>query len=171
MGVQVDSIRKLDLGTDNYQLHRVMPAQLSPFWPRVKEAIARSLPHSATVDELVLSSIMRKIMLSEMVLWVLLRVEKEEEPRIAMVLLLAFTSQLGMEEYKNLFIYALAGLEPHTPETVWERVYKALLEYGRMTGCKKLCGVTKDPQLLALYQRLQPGLDVEMRDLSFNLEG
>lgn len=171
MGAQVDEIVKLELGSEVHELHRVMPAQVPAFWPVTKQAIALSMPPTETVDEQMLASIMRKIMGGEMVLWLLVRKEEGKELGISMVLLLAFTAQLGFEGYKNLLVYALASMDDSISEKTWVRVYEALLEYGKMTECKKLCGVSSDPQLLALFQRLQPGLNIERRELTMDLEG
>lgn len=170
MGVQIDHPKKLDLGVDNYQLHRVMPSQLAAFWPKTKLAIARSLPPTETVDETVMASIMKKIMQEDMVLWVLIRKEEGQEPRLSLVVLLAFVIQLGKEDYKNLLLYALAGMDESIPEETWGKVMQALVDYGKMTGCKNLVGVTKDPKILKLFRLFYPEQESEMRVLTKNLE-
>ena len=170
MGAQLSDIKELDLGVDKYQLHRVMPSQLPAFWPSTKDAIARSLPHTDTVDEQVLTNIMRKIMNEEMVLWILVKREEGKEPKISLVIVLAFVAQLGFEGYKNLLIYALAGMDAHIPNQTWGRVLDALAEYGRMTGCKNISAVTKDRWLLELFGEFFPDGEAEMRVLNRRLE-
>ena len=166
----VETVGRLDLGTEDYKLLKVPPAKLPEFWPQAKQAIARSLPEDTTVDEVSLGGIMEKLMTGEMDLWLLVKNKEGEAPSVEVAIVLAFVVQLGHEAYKNLLIYSLASFSDHIADKTWMRVWEALKEYGRMTGCKKLSMVSKDPRLLDLAARLLPEVDLSMRVINVELK-
>jgi len=144
-------------------LTKLLPEQVSKFWPIIKYSIEESLP--PTVDEH--PDKMNRILSSALSgitdVWALY--EKGEEIKLEAVALTKLIED-DVSGTKSLLIYCLYGYN-EVKEDEWEVGLKLLFKYAKANRCSRVVAYSSVPHLINMANKF--GADTDYTFISFDL--
>ena len=145
-------------------LVRLLPDQISKFWPIIKYAIEQSLPPIVGEHPDKMNRILSSALCGQLDVWV--SYNKGEDNKFEGIVLteLLFDEPSGT---KNLLIYCLYGYELVANES-WLQGLISLTKYAQSRQCNKIIAYTREGDLIDLAKSL--GGETDYTFISFNVD-
>jgi hypothetical protein len=127
---------------------QIWPSQLEPIWPTVWEHVSRAFPPHLTMKPETEANTLRSLLEGSLTLWVWL----DDTDRAGLLMILTPLYE-GVNDQRNLLVFALTSFEGFSFMANAQRVIKALQTYARAQGCGKLVAYTENPVIVKLTER------------------
>ena len=145
-------------------LTKLLPEQISKFWPIIKYAVEMSLPPIAGEHPDRMNRILASTLSGTTDVWA--SYTRGEENRFEGIVL----TRLGYDETSNtksLLIYCLYGYG-EVNRNSWLQAIELLAKYAKSKGCSRVTAYTSEPYIVKLATDL--GADVSYTFISFDLD-
>lgn len=143
---------------------KLLPDQISRFWPIVKYAIEESLPPTVGEHPDKMNRILSSTLSGGLDVWV--SYTRGDMIKINSIVLTKITYD-DASHTKNLLIYCLYGYGEITEES-WKEGFGALAKYARSKGCSKVTALSSIPYVIEVAKNL--GAETDYTFISFNLD-
>lgn len=144
-------------------LTRLLPDQISKFWPIIKYAIEESLPPIAHEHPDKMNRVLASALGGATDVWA--SYTRGEENRFEGIVL----TRLSYDETSNtksLLIYCLYGYE-EIDKGSWSQGLELLAKYAKLRGCSRIIAYTSEPYIIKLAKGL--GANIDYTFISFDL--
>ncbi len=144
-------------------LTKLLPEQISKFWPIIKYAVEESLPPLAKDHPDKMNRILSAALSGRLDVWA--SYEKAEKIRLEGIVVTSFVYD-DASGTKSLLIYCLYGYETASGGS-WFSGFDALKKYAKANKCSRIIAYSSNPDIIEIARRL--GADAEYTFISFNL--
>ena len=131
-------------------INRLMPDQISKFWPIIKYAVEQSLPPVVGEHPDKMNRILSSALCGEIDVWV--SYNKGENNKIEGIILTEFLFDMPSGT-KNMLIYCLYGYEEVSDES-WVYGISGLARYAESRQCSRIVTYTDVPYMINLAKQL-----------------
>jgi hypothetical protein len=145
-------------------LTKLLPDQISKFWPIIKYAVEQSLPPTVGDHPDKMNRILSGMLSGKLDVWASYR----KEEGVAKFDGIGVTQVLYDEasNTKSMLIYAIYAYEKTTPET-WSDAFEAVSKYAISKGCNRYVAYSSVPYVVDMAKQF--GADTSFTFLSFPL--
>ena len=145
-------------------LTKLLPDQISKFWPIIKYAVEQSLPPTVGDHPDKMNRILSGMLSGKLDVWASYR----KEEGVAKFDGIGVTQVLYDEasNTKSMLIYAIYAYEKTTPET-WSDAFETVSKYAISKGCNRYVAYSSVPYIVDMAKQF--GADTSFTFLSFPL--
>jgi spore germination protein YaaH len=143
-------------------LTKLLPDQISKFWPVVKYAVEQSLPPTVGEHPDKMNRMLSAMLRGELEVWVSYQ---HPENRFEAVVVTQFIYD-DASNMKNLLLYCVYGYS-NISESSWMEAWDAMNKYAKGTGCKMIVCYSANPFIVKQAQKF--GGDTSYTFISFNI--
>ncbi len=144
-------------------LTKLLPDQISEFWPIVKYAIEESLPPITNEHPDKMNRILSSALSGGLDVWVSYKKESEVKIGAVVVTKLVYDDASGTT---SLLIYCLYGYN-ELSEEAWREGFEALAKYTKSKGGSRMVAYSSIPHLTRIANKF--GANTEYTFISFDL--
>lgn len=145
-------------------LTKLLPDQISKFWPIVKYAIEESLPPIVGEHPDKMNRILSSTLSGVLEVWVLYKRKEDVKVDAVVVTKMGFDEASGT---KHMLIYCLYGYNEVT-NSDWGGGLEVLEKYAKSKNCNRIIAYSSIPHLIKLAKKL--GASAEYTFISFDLK-
>lgn len=143
---------------------RLLPEQVSKFWPIVKYAIEQSLPPVAGEGPEKMNSILSAALSGSLDVWASYKRSDDQVQLDAIVVTKLLSDNIS--GINSLLIYCLYGYEKISDDN-WKEGFEALATFAKDNKCSRIVAYSSAPVVVEWAKRL--GANTEYTFISFNL--
>ena len=144
-------------------LLKMLPDQVSNYWPHIRESIEQALPPVVNESPNKMGNILEQLLTGEMQCWVAFR--REDANEVVGFLVTTVTSD-ACSKTKNLLIYSLCGLKLSRGSD-WTEGLEALKKFAKLMQCSRIVAYSDNPLVLKVVEKL--GGDTKYKFITFEL--
>lgn len=144
-------------------LTRLLPDQISNFWPIIKYAVEESLPPIVGDHPDKMNRILSAMLSGKLEVWVSYKAEDRKFEAILVTQIL-YDEASNM---KNLLLYCLYGYDLIDKES-WIEGWKAISKYAKSKGCSQVMAYSADQDIVKLAKSF--GGDTSYTFISLSLD-
>lgn len=144
-------------------LTKLLPEQISKFWPVIKYAVEESLPPTVGEHPDKMNRILSSTLSATTEVWAMY--EKGSEVKLEAIVL----TRLILDDAsgtRSLLIYCLYGYN-EISEDEWKDGLMALVKYAKSNKCSRIVAYSSIPHLISMADKF--GADTEYTFISFDL--
>lgn len=144
-------------------LTRLLPEQISAFWPIIKYAIEESLPPVTGEHPDKMNRILSSALSGGLDVWA--SYERKDEVKIDAIVI----TKLILDDAsgtKSLLLYCLYGYTD-IPEESWKKGIESMIKYAKSCGCSRMVGYSSIPHIISMAGNF--GANTEYTFISFGL--
>ena len=131
-------------------LTKMLPDQISKFWPIIKYAVEESLPPTVGENPDKMNRILSSMISGKLEVWASYRYEEEIiKFEAILVTQLLFDEASGV---KNLLLYCVYGYTVIT-DSSWLEGFKAISKYAKSLGCSGIVAYTANENVVELAKK------------------
>lgn len=131
-------------------LTKMLPDQISKFWPIIKYAVEESLPPMVGENPDKMNRILSSMISGKLEVWASYRYEEEIiKFEAILVTQLLFDEASGI---KNLLLYCVYGYTVIT-DSSWLEGFKAISKYAKSLGCSGIVAYTANENVVELAKK------------------
>jgi hypothetical protein len=132
-------------------LVKMLPEQISQYWPIIKYAIEGSLPPIANESPEKMNNLLTALLSDQMQCWVSYREEGEEGKRVMEAILVTTIVGDYCSSIKSLMIYSLYGFSIN--EEAWISGFETIRKWGKAQGCNRIIAYSDVPRVIEVAQQ------------------
>ena len=146
-------------------LTKLLPEQISKFWPVIKFAIEESLPPPTDEHPDKMNRILSAALSTKLDIWASYE-RREDGVKFEGIIV----TKLNLDEAsgtRSMLMYCLYGYTDVSEDT-WREGLGILAKYARASGCSRITAYTSIPYMISLAKRL--GADADYTFISWDLD-
>jgi len=144
-------------------LTRLLPDQISKFWPIIKYAVEESLPPTVGEHPNKMNKILSSALSGTLGVWALYERGEQVKFQAILVTKIIFDDTSGT---KSLLLYCLYGYEEITKGS-WNNAFESLVKYAKSRNCIRMVAYSEIPHIINMANSF--GAETDYTFISFDL--
>ena len=137
----------LHVDKENRMITKLLPEQISKFWPIIKHAIEESLPPTVGDHPDKMNRILSSCLSGELDVWASYHKGESESGIVFEGIGLTSILYDPPSNTKSLLIYCMFGYEKSL-ETSWIEAFEGVSEYAKSKGCSRIVAYSSVPYII-----------------------
>jgi hypothetical protein len=145
-------------------LTKLLPDQISKFWPIIKYAVEESLPPTVGEHSDKMNRVLSAMLCGKLEVWALYK-KKEDVVKFEAILVTQFLYDEASNT-KNLLLYCLYGYSVISQDS-WSEGFEALYKYAKAEGCGEIVAYSANDNVIDEAKSF--GADTSFTFISFKI--